>query len=163
MESEYTAQSVINQKNPRQHRVHKILAHSYTMYFILFLAGVGLDIFFKFEIFSNPIWASVGIILLVFASILIFWAQKASRNLDIKNVTKETFCKGPYCYTRSPTHWGLFFLILGFGIIANAAFVILSTLISFIISRWVFLEKQENVLAEKYGATYLEYKKTVKL
>ena len=153
----------INEKQPRQYRVHRILAHSYTSYLVLFLAGVCLDIIFRFQIFTSPVWASIGIVFLVFASCLIFWTQKTSRNLNTENISKETFCKGPYCYTRQPTHWGLFFLVLGFGIIANALFVILSTLFSFIISRFIFLEKQEKVLAEKYGAPYLEYKKSVKL
>jgi len=101
--------------------------------------------------------------LIVLSSILIFWAQGTSRNLKKENITKETFCKGPYCYTRSPTHWGLFFLMIGFGIITNAIFVILTTLISFLVSRFIFLEKEERILAEKYGTPYLEYKKAVKL
>ena len=154
----------------RQYRVHKILAHSYTMYFTLFLVGVFLDIFFSArgefasggEFFASPIMIVFSILLLIIATLLILWAQKTSRNLDIKDLSKETFCKGPYCYTRSPTHWGLFFLILGFGIIANAFFVILFTLISFLIAKFVFLNKQEAVLAEKYGTHYLEYKKMVK-
>ncbi len=152
----------INQDKTRQYHVHRILAHSYTSYFILFLVGVFLDIIFKFKIFTTSLWTSVGIIFLILASFLIFWAQHTSRNIETKNVTKETFCKGPYCYTRSPTHWGLFFLVLGFGIMANALFVVLSTMISFIISKFIFLEKQEDALAEKYGVPYLEYKKSVK-
>ena len=163
MESYDKMEQVINQNNPRQYRVHRILAHSYTLYFILFLVGVCLDIVFRFKIFTSPIVMLIGIIFLILASFLIFWAQKTSRNLDIENLSKESFYQGPYRYARSPTHWGLFLLMLGFGIIANALFVILSTLTSFLISRFVFLKKQENVLAEKYGIPYLEYKKSVKL
>lgn len=163
MESFDIIKQVINQKNPRQYRVHKILAHSYTIYFILFLVGVCLDIIFRFEIFSSSIMVPIGLVFLILASLLILWAQRTSRNLDIKNLSKDTFCKGPYCYTRHPTHWGLFLLMLGFGITANALFVILFTLISFIFTKFFFVEKQENILAEKYGAPYLEYKKSVKL
>lgn len=153
-----------NEKNDLQKRsVHKILAHSYSMYFILFLIGVTLDVIFKFKIFESSIMVPVGVGISMFATFLIFWAQKTSRSLDIENLNKETFCKGPYCYTRSPTHWGLFFLMLGFGIIANAVFVILFTLISFLIARFVFLDKEERILAGKYGAPYLEYKQSVKL
>lgn len=153
----------IGTANPRQYRVHKILAHSYSMYFVLFLIGVCFDIIFKFKIFTSSTMVPVGLIFLILASFLILWAQKTSRNLNTENLSKESFCKGPYCYTRSPTHWGLFLLMLGFGIMTNALFVILSTLVSFIISRFVFLEKQENILASKYGTPYLEYKKSVKL
>jgi protein-S-isoprenylcysteine O-methyltransferase Ste14 len=52
---------------------------------------------------------------------------------------------------------------LGFGIISNAFFVILTTLVSFLVSRFIFLEKEEIILEEKYGTPYLEYKRAVKL
>src|SRR3989344_2477675 len=109
----------VYQAHPRQYRVHKILAHSYTLYFFLFLVGVYLDFIFPFEIFTNSIWVSTGILLLIFSTILIIWAQKTSRNLDIQNIRKETFYQGPYRYARSPTHWGLFLLMFGFGIIRS--------------------------------------------
>ncbi|MEX2052273.1 MAG: hypothetical protein WD991_01080 [Candidatus Paceibacterota bacterium] len=143
--------------------VHRVLAKSYSMYFLLFLVGVTLDLIFRFRIFETMILLPLGFILLGAATILILWAQYTSRNLDKGNISKETFCRGPYCYTRSPTHWGLFFLMLGFGILANALFVIVTTLISFVISKSVFLKKQEDMLAHKYGMPYLEYKKAVKL
>ncbi len=153
---------VINQKSPREYRVHKILAHSYAVFFIFFLASVMLDIFFPIKIFASAVAMPFGLGLLVIATIVVFWAQKTSRNLDIKNLSKETFCKGPYCYSRHPTHWGLLLLMLGFGIITNAFFVILFTIIAFIVTKFIFIEKQEAVLAEKYGAPYLEYKKSIK-
>jgi protein-S-isoprenylcysteine O-methyltransferase Ste14 len=52
--------------------------------------------------------------------------------------------------------------MLGFGIMNNALFVIVTTFISFFISKFVFIDRQERILADKYGAPYLEYKKAVK-
>ncbi len=143
-------------------KVHRILAHSYFAYFFFFLIGVVLDIIFRLKLFSGKGMMSTGFVFLFLATLLILWAQRTSRNLDTKNLTKETFCRGPYCYTRSPTHWGLFFLMLGFGIIANAFFVVLLTIISFMVTRFVFIKKEEEALAHKYGQPYLEYKKIVK-
>lgn len=144
--------------------IHRLLAHSYATYFILFLIGVTLDIIFRFTIFKHSYMMIMGVVLLLLATALILWAQKAGRDLKkVKEVKTETFCHGPYCYTRSPTHWGLFFLMIGFGIIINAVFVVLTTLISFFISRFVFLNKEEDLLAEKYGTPYIEYKKQVKM
>ncbi len=146
--------------------VHHVLARSYVVYFLLFLTGICLDILFKPDIFwkqgSNFNYSFVGIILLVLASLLIFWSQRTSRNLDKEKITKESFCKGPYCFTRSPTHWGLFILMLGFGILVNALFVIITTIISFILTKTIFLKKQEHMLSQKYGAPYIEYKKSVR-
>lgn len=147
----------------QKRNVHKVLAHSYSMYFILFLVGITLDIIFNFQILTSSVMTSVGFSIIIFASLLILWAQTTSRNLKKQNITKETFLGGPYSYTRSPTHWGLFFLMIGFGIIVNAIFIILTTLISFLVSRYVYLAKEEMILEEKYGEPYLEYKKMVKL
>ena len=152
----------IDSNNPHKNKVHWILAHSYTMYFVLFLASVFLDFIFPTKIFKSSVFAPTGIIFLIFGSFLVIWAQKTSRDFKKENMSKETFCKGPYCYTRSPTHWGLFFLVLGFGIVANAVFIVLFTLVAFLISKYFFLKKQEQILTEKYGAPYLEYKKSVK-
>ena len=153
-----------NNTNPLYlYKVHRILAHSYSVYFLLFLIGVLLDIVFQFKIFESNILVPTGAALLIFATLLILWAQRTSRDLKISNLSKETFCRGPYCYTRSPTHWGLFLLMLGFGIIANAFFVVLFTIIAFFLTRFTFLKKEEQALAETYGSPYLEYKKSVKL
>lgn len=153
----------LDKKTSHQNSVHWVLTHGYATHFALFLIGVILDMTFQLKLLSVPFARPVGIFLLVVSTISILWAQTTSRNLDTTTVTKETFCRGPYCYTRNPTHWGLFFLVLGFGIIANAFFVILTTLIAFILSKLVFLRKEEEILAHKYGAPYLEYKKQIKI
>ncbi len=141
--------------------VHKILAHSYAMHFGLFIFGVVLDVVFGLKVFTNSVLVSLGIILLVFGSILIPWAQYTSHRLKKENITKETFCHGPYCYTRTPTNFGLLFVTLGFGLIINAFFVMVFSLVSFVFAKFVFLKKEEQLLVLKYGAPYLEYKKSV--
>ena len=144
------------------HGIHHVLAHSYTMHLFLFLIGVTLDLIFHFKLFYNPSIAPIGIFFLILGTFLIIWAQKTSRKLNKNNISKESFRRGPYRYTRTPTNFGLCFLVLGFGLIINAFFVISSAFISFFISKFVCLNKQEKMLAAKYGAPYLEYKKMVK-
>lgn len=145
-----------------KHSIHNVLAHSYAMHFMLFLIGVALDFIFRIKIFTHGVFVSSGVILLILGSILISWAQRTSHKLKKENISKETFCHGPYCFTRTPTNFGIFFLMLGFGLIANAFFVILSSIISFIVAKFFFLNKEEELLALKYGKPYLEYKKSVK-
>lgn len=148
----------------QKQNVHKILAHSYVAHFLLFLFGVFLDMLFKLRVFTDFAMtaSSVGATLLICGSVLIFWAQYTSHHLNKENITKETFCNGPYRYTRTPTNFGIFFMTLGFGMIANSFFVILFAFISFVVAKFVFLDKEEKVLAAKYGAPYLEYKKSIK-
>jgi protein-S-isoprenylcysteine O-methyltransferase Ste14 len=117
---------------------------------------------FPIEIFEKVTMASIGTVFLLIGTILIVWAQKSSLKLQKENMSKETFLRGPYRYTRSPTHLGLFLLMLGFGITANALFLIVFSVLSFFITKFVFIKKEEQILAEKYGTPYLEYKKSVK-
>jgi len=160
VEAETTGQ--FENKDSHKNKVHGILAHSYLFCFISFLVGLFLDFIFPFEIFEKFTMASIGLVFLILGTLLIFWAQKASLNLKKENINKETFYHGPYRYTRSPTHFGIFLLMLGFGIMINALFVIIFSITSFIISKFTFLKKEEEVLAKKYGSPYVEYKKSVK-
>ncbi len=165
MEGENKVEQVSNQKIHPKGRVHRILAHSYTVFFVLFLISVLFDFIFQIKIFNSSIMAPIGVFFLILSTIIILWAQKTGRDfkkLENKDVRAEHFLRGPYYYTRSPTHFGLLFLMLGFGMIANAFFVILFTIVSFLITKFYFLNKQESILTEKYGAHYTEYKKQVK-
>jgi len=142
--------------------VHSILAHSYMAYFVLFLLGLLFHTYFSIKIYSNNLITVLGFLFLIFGTFLIFWAQHTSRKLDKNNITKETFCQGPYCYVRMPTHLGLFILMLGLGLLVNSFFIVLFSVISLLINKFYFIKKEEDLLSSKYGSPYLEYKKSLK-
>jgi protein-S-isoprenylcysteine O-methyltransferase Ste14 len=148
--------------NQYKGRVHVVLAHSYAVYFSFFLAGVLLDLIFNLKILNFIFMIPIGVALIFLATLLIFWAQKTSRNLKKENLTKEAFLQGPYRFTRGPTHWGLFLLMLGFGFITGALFIIVFAIIAFIFTKLVYLKREEEILEKKYGTPYLEYKKMVR-
>ena len=150
-------------QHSHKNNVHRVLAHSYTVYLMFFLIGVTLDFVFKIKIFSDSVMVPVGFFFLIVASILILWAQKTGRKLrEVKEVKREHFHRGPYNYTRIPTQFGIFILMLGFGVIANAFFVIVSTVVSFLVVKFVFMARHDKLLLEKYGEAYAEYKKLVR-
>ena len=161
MEKEAEYKNILN-IDQSKNRVHVILARSYSIYFLFFIVGVFLDLVFNLKILKLSFLVSLGAILIFFASLLIFWAQRTSRNLKKETLTKESFSKGPYRFSRNPTHWGLFLLMLGFGFIINAIFIVIFAVISFILTKVIYLKKEESILERKYGAPYREYKKTVK-
>jgi protein-S-isoprenylcysteine O-methyltransferase Ste14 len=144
-----------------KNKVHKVLFHSYSAYFVFFLIGVCLDLIFNLKVFNGSS-TTLGFISLIFGTILVFWAQNTSRNLKKGQISKKTFSEGPYGFTRTPTNFGLFFLMLGFGMIANAFFIIVCSFLAFFVAKFIFLEKEEKILTEKYGLPYLEYKKAIK-
>ncbi len=149
-------------KEVRLASVHSVLAHSYTVYFLAFLSGLFLDFIFPFDLFKQSISVPIGLILIVLASLLILWAQRTSSQLKVDQVSYKSFHKGPYRFSRIPTQLGLSILMLGFGILTNAVFIIFFTIISFIIAKFFFSRKASSILADKYGAPYLKYKKLVR-
>lgn len=152
----------MDQTSPKP-SIHKLLAHSYAVFLGFFLAGICLDIIFNIKVFSGSSVAELGLIFIFIGTVLVLWAQKSSRSLKKENITRDTFTRGPYKYTRNPTHWGLFLLMLGFGMVINAFFVIILSFITFIFTKITFLSKEEKMLAEKYGQPYVEYKNSVRL
>jgi protein-S-isoprenylcysteine O-methyltransferase Ste14 len=152
------------ESNIQNQKIHKLLAHSHAMQFILFLFAFFLDLIFRIRIFMNSsfLLGLVGVVFLVFGSVLIFWAQYTSHHFNKENINKESFSKGPYRYIKNPTNWGIFFMIIGFGVITNSFFIILFGIISSIIAKFVFLDKEEKILTAKYGDPYLEYRKSVR-
>lgn len=153
---------LLKNENPHKNRVHKVLAHSYIFHFISFLTGLIFDFLFPLKIFEKFTIGPLGLLFLVVGTFLILWAQKTSHKLNKENISKETFSQGPYRYMRSPTNLGLFLSTLGFGLIINSLFIAFFSVFSFIISKFVFIRKEEEILTQKYGTPYLEYKKSIK-
>jgi protein-S-isoprenylcysteine O-methyltransferase Ste14 len=146
--------------------VHRILARSYAFYFFGFLLGIIFDFIFPLHLPTmHYLGLFAGLIFIMGGSFIIFWAQGTTRSHHKEGgiVTKKTFYKGPYKFVRSPTHFGIAILLLGFGFLTNAFFVVVFTLIAFIVTKFTFLRKEEDWLEEKYGKAYLEYKEIVRL
>ncbi|MEK7113357.1 MAG: methyltransferase [Patescibacteria group bacterium] len=146
----------------KTYSVHHVLAHSYSFYFVAFLLGLFFDFIFPLQLFSEFDVSIIGVALLVIGTFLVIWAQKSSSHLNRENMSKESFCNGPYRYTRSPTNYGIFLSLVGFGLIMNASFIIIFSAVSLLVTKFVFIKKQEEILAYKYGTPYLEYKSSVK-
>ena len=144
---------------------HFVLVHSYIIFLFAVVLGVLFDIVFKAQIFSDSIYQYIGFFMLVISSTIIFWAQSTSsgyKKRTLKNSSQSHFEQGPYRYLRNPTHFGLFVMTLGFSLIINSLFSVIFTIIAYLISRFVFLKKEEKILETKYGELYGEYKKKVK-
>jgi protein-S-isoprenylcysteine O-methyltransferase Ste14 len=145
----------------RKGRLYKILSNSYIFYFTIFFIGILFDLIFPRHFLDNSYATFVGFIFIICSSFFIFWIKRnAKQNKKIE--TKEDFMRGPYKYTSIPNHWAIFILILGFGIMVNAFFMVVFATFCFVITLSYFLKMQEVVLAEKYGSIYTEYRKVVK-
>lgn len=146
--------------------VHQVLAHSYLTYFVALVLGMIIDYFLPLRVMSSTL-ISLGPLLLILSTVLIFWSQRTSdrtkhHRRDPENLTARDFCKGPYCYMRSPTHLGLALLVLGFGFLSNSVVIICTALVTFLITRYIFVKHEEKILVTRYGKPYEDYKKIIK-
>lgn len=152
-------------KQYRKDAVHFVLVHSYLIFLFAIILGVFFDTFLKKKIFSNDIYVNIGFLMLLISTIIIYWAQSTSSNYKKRigqSESRSHFEAGPYRYLRSPTHFGLFIMTIGFGLIINSLFTIIFTIIAYTITKLFFLKKEEKLLEKKYGEVYRQYKKKVK-
>ena len=149
--------------DPKKESIHDILAQSYSIFFFGLILGMLADLILPIRIIPKYIIVPVGFLLLVLAPFLIFWAQYSSRQFrhKKKNLKLNDFKIGPYSFTRSPTHAGITMLLIGFGFLTNSIYIIVFSIVACIISRHIFLKKEEQNLEKKYGEEYQNYKTQV--
>lgn len=143
--------------------VHVVLGHSYLFYFLALIMGILADLVIRIR-FSGTNDVLVGFILLILGTGLIYLAQNTSRKAHHRT-KKESgyirFMNGPYKFTRSPTHIGLGLTMVGLSFVLHSVSLFVFALIAFLITRYIFIWKEEKILMENYGEDYREYKKHV--
>lgn len=145
--------------------VHHLLFGSYSVYLFSVVLGVIFDLFIHFEIFSYFIFDYIGFVFIVTGSLIAYWAQFTSGHYKeelAKLKNKSYFNRGPYRYMRTPTHTGLFVMAIGLAFLINSLSSVVFTIIAHIVTKFFFIRKQEKILENKYGETYIDYKKNVK-
>jgi protein-S-isoprenylcysteine O-methyltransferase Ste14 len=159
-----TQNTFLGNKHDRSGMVHFILLHSYVMFLIAVVLGLTCDVFITYKIFS-PVYQNVGAFMIIAGSALIYWAQETSSTTRKKTINKvmeaSDFERGPYRYSRNPTHIGLTVMTLGLAFVVNSFFTIIFVIIASFIAKFIFLRKEESVLEKRYGAPYTHYKEKV--
>lgn len=152
-------------KKSIKNTVHKVLTESYMIYMLAILVGVLTHSFFKIE-WMHKGFDYLGIFFMVAGPYLISLAQKASAKFKkihhAREVGPKDFMYGPYAYIQSPTHMGIFLLVVGFSLVVNSFSLVACSLIAYILTHTVFLPKEQKILKKKYGAAYEAYLKKVK-
>ncbi|KKP99282.1 MAG: Protein-S-isoprenylcysteineO-methyltransferase [Candidatus Nomurabacteria bacterium GW2011_GWF2_36_19] len=145
--------------------IHILLFHTYIIFLGAVILGVIFDQIFHFDLFKSLTFQYLGIVMILWGSILVYWAQSTTSQPK-SEVGKERdtnfFYRGPYKYTRNPTNLGLTMMSLGLGFLLNSLFSIIFIVITYLISRFIFIKKQDKILVERYGDVFTEYKKRVK-
>lgn len=145
--------------------VHFTLIYSYMMYFLPVVLGLILDYILPGYSFYNSALQAAGFWIIIVSSLLIYWAQSTtgkSKNKMFEKGEQREFACGPYKYNRNPTYVGLVAMTLGLGLVTGSMFVLVLVLVSAMLSKFVFLPREEKILELKYGQIYRDYKNKVK-
>lgn len=145
--------------------IHIILFHTYAIFLSAIVFGVIFDQFFAFKFFNSDNFQYVGTIMIVLGSILVYWAQSTTKTTKGEfNKERDTnfFLRGPYKYTRNPTNLGLTVMSIGLGFLINSFFSIVFIVFTYLISRFIFIKRQDAILAERYGSIFTDYKSKVR-
>ena len=147
--------------------VSHVSSYSISVFGLGLFVGIMLDIFFPIRFLPEPLNQTLGVIIVVLATLLIYWAEKHGTSYSQKrkagsvdNVSHMT--QGPYKYTRNPKYLGLGFLLIGLGFILNDPFFIATSVVSALVVNSYFVKKEEAILEERHGEIYKEYKNKVR-
>jgi protein-S-isoprenylcysteine O-methyltransferase Ste14 len=75
--------------------------------------------------------------------------------------TKKLIVEGPYRYCRNPMISGVFFMILGEGLMLFSTNILAWAVAFFIINTVYFIFVEERSMMQRFGGDYLKYKKHV--
>jgi protein-S-isoprenylcysteine O-methyltransferase Ste14 len=145
--------------------VHFLLFHSYFLYLVAIVLGVILDSIFNLKISDKPIYQTIGFLMIVLGTYLVFWTQVSSpksRKSRVENLSVQSFEVGPYKYFLNPIHFGLFIMTIGLSLIINSFIATLLVLIFHFLIKYTILNKQEVILSKRYGDPYIEHRKKFK-
>ncbi|MCH7516444.1 MAG: isoprenylcysteine carboxylmethyltransferase family protein [Bacteroidetes bacterium] len=157
----------------KEHTKEGIISHlaSYPplIYLGALVLGLIIDFIIPLRIMPQAFFLPLGIVLFFLSPLLIFWAQyssyffsKEKENKERSEIKAKHFRRGPYCFSRHPSYLGVAFLVFGFGFLLNSIFIVGLAAISFLVVYFVFVKREERILAKKYGEEYLEYKNSVR-
>lgn len=140
---------------------------------LIFLSGLilgGIVQWFRpFYIFSpeNLFYARIfGSLLIIFGLGILLAAkikmQKAKTNIEPWKPTNAIISDGIYSYSRNPIYVAMILIYSGVTLIFNAIWFLPVLVLVFIAMIYGVILREERYLEKKFGAEYLDYKKSVR-
>lgn len=133
-----------------------------TLFYISVILMISLKWLFPItELISFP-YNLFGIIFLLNGLIMSAWGsnkfKKVGTNIKTFNKPDKLVMDGMFRFSRNPMYLGFVLALLGISIILGTFSSLVITLIFFLITdRW-YIQFEENVMKQKFGINYEEYK-----
>lgn len=118
-------------------------------------------------VIASP-WNNVGIGLVVAAILLdivslgLFFKAHTTFNPIKPENTRELVTGGSYRFTRNPMYLGMVVILIGWGLWLGSVLPFLLIPVFMVVLTYQQILPEERILAEKFGESYLKYKRNVR-
>jgi protein-S-isoprenylcysteine O-methyltransferase Ste14 len=92
----------------------------------------------------------------------IVWFRRTGQDPAPWKPSPELIVRGIYRYTRNPMYVGMTLLQLGIGGLAGNPWILALAPVALILVHFAAVRPEERYLTEKFGESYLRYKKSVR-
>ena len=118
-----------------------------------------------YEVILVP-YSYIGIVIIAIGITAIVWHAAYFKKYDtpIRPFEESTFLikDGLYLYTRNPIYLGMVIILFGGAIMLGSLTPIFVVPVFFLLINDNFVVREEEFLADKFGKSYIEYKKSVR-
>lgn len=137
---------------------------------LVYLAFIAIGSVFEFArqlpFLPHALAAALGILLVVAAVVLFAGSvgkfRAAGTPVPGNKATTVIVRAGPYRFSRNPIYLALSLLHLGIAIWVNSLWLVATLIASVAVMACVVIPREEQYLARRFGAEYLDYKKSVR-
>ena len=140
---------------------------------LIYMMGIAVAILLHFIYplpwFSSPLadilFAAGWLVLLAVAALFftsIRTLTRAKTTLNPNAVPDHLVTSGPFSFTRNPMYLGNTLLLIGVGLISGIAWLLLLAVIAAFLTQKIAIEREERLLADKFGKRYRDYAKRVR-
>ena len=111
-------------------------------------------------------WFGIALIMIAlcmdFWSLALFFKKRTTPNPLKPEFTTGLVTTGLYRFSRNPMYLGLLLMLIGFAIFLRAATPFLVLPVFYLLINEMQIKPEENILGEKFGQEFLEYKNKVR-
>ena len=136
------------------------------VYLTAIALGSMLEFFWRLAFVPHAIAAPVGILLVVAAVVLFAGSvgkfRAAGTPVPGNKATTVIVRSGPYRFSRNPIYLAFSLLHLGIAIWVNSLWLVATLIASVAVMARVVIPREEQYLERRFGAEYLDYKKSVR-
>jgi len=142
------------------------LARPPLVYLVSIATGALLEFAWPLALLPRPFAAPLGILLVLAAVILFIGSvgkfRAAGTPVPGNKPTTAIVRAGPYRFSRNPIYLAFTLLHLGIAIWINSVWLVATLIASIAVMAGVVIPREEQYLERRFGAEYLDYKKSVR-